>query len=234
MTNTPFHLYQLQKIDSRLAAIDSRSKEISRLLENDPVLIAARSEFEAAKRELESSSATLQVIESKILDRRNKLEQSESSLYSGMIKNPKELQDLQKEIASIKSAIALMEDEQMIAMLEVEEKEKIFRTFDLKRDQANAANQQANVALTAQAEAIAQEKARLVTERKLLAIQVPGPILHRYEDLRSRKGGVAVGKVDDQTCTLCGTGLTPSQCQSAKSPSVLFFCPSCGRILYAD
>jgi hypothetical protein len=232
--NTPFHLYQLQKIDSRLAAIDSRTKEISRLLENDPVLIAVRSKLEAAKRELDIASSALQTIELRILDRRNKLEQSESALYGGMIKNPKELQDLQKEIASIKAAIALMEEEQMNSMLEVEEKEMIWHSFEQKVEQAKEVNQQANIDLTAQADALVQEKTRLVTEHKLLAIQVPEPILQQYEDLRSRKGGVAVGKGDDQTCTLCGTSLTPSQCQFAKSPSVLFFCPSCGRILYAD
>lgn len=232
--NTPFHLYQLQKIDSRLAAINSRSKEISRLLENDPVLIAARSALEGAKLELAVAIESLQAIESRILDRRNKLEQSEASLYGGLIKNPKELQDLQKEIASIKSVIASMENEQIDSMLELEEKERIFRSFEVKADQATEANKQANTDLTAQADAIVQEKARLLAERKLLADQVPSPILQKYEDLRSRKGGVAVGKVDDQTCIICGTNLTPSQCQSAKSPSVLFFCPSCGRILYAD
>lgn len=232
--NTPFHLYQLQKIDSRLVAIDNRSKEISRLLENDPVLIESRSNLETIKQELEKASALLHTIESKILDRRNKLEQSESSLYSGMIKNPKELQDLQKEIASINASIALMEDEQMNAMLNVEEKEKKFQSYNLEYNQALNANQQANVDLLSQAETIAAERTRLITERKLLAIQVPIPILQQYDDLRSRKGGVAVSKVDDQTCSICGTSLTASECQSAKSPSVLFFCSNCGRILYAD
>jgi len=40
--NTPFLLYQLQKIDSKLSANEHRLSEISKLLTTDPDLIAAQ------------------------------------------------------------------------------------------------------------------------------------------------------------------------------------------------
>lgn len=232
--NTPFLLFQIQKIDSRLTAIELRSREIVDLLNNDPVLAAARIDIDLARVGYTVAFTALQSFESKILERRNKLEQSESSLYGGKIKNPKELQDLQKEIASLRSIITAMEDEQMVLMLNLEEKENILNTANQKILEAEKNNKVANVDLTTQASALSQEKTRLTAERNLLSNQVPISILQRYDELASRKGGLAVAKVEDQTCVLCGTGLTPSQVQSAKSPSVLFFCPSCGRILYAD
>jgi len=124
--NTPFLLYQLQKIDSKLSANEHRLSEISKLLTTDPDLIAAQKFHAAMKFELDVAKDSLTKQEKKIQERRNKLEQSESSLYGGKIKSPKELQDLQKEIASIKSIIAAMEDEELMLMMNVEEKERQF------------------------------------------------------------------------------------------------------------
>ena len=232
--NTPFHLYQLQLIDTKIAKLDFRLQEISKILKNDPILIEAKSTLEMASKELDSAKTSLQKLESKIQEKRNKLEQSESSLYGGKIKNPKELQDLQKEITSIKNVIVTLEEEQLDLMISVEEKEKQFHEADRDYLKATSNNANTNVELTSEIKTISQEKGRLLTERNFLANQVPVAIFKKYDDLRSSKGGVAVAGVEDQTCTMCGASLTPSECQSAKSPSILFFCPSCGRILYAD
>ena len=232
--NTPFLLFQLQRIDSRLASVDNRLKEIKRILNHDPALIAAKNEMQLLTTELADSSAALQTIELKIQDKRNKLEQSESSLYGGKIRNPKELQDLQKEIASIKTSIGTLEDDQINLMLAVEEKENRVHVAQQKLSDAEKSNLQTQVDLEEESIALNLEKSKLVTERNFLTGQVPASLLQKYDDLRRRKGGSAVARVEDQTCSLCGASLTPSECQSAKSPSILFFCPTCGRILYAD
>jgi uncharacterized protein len=51
------------------------------------------------------------------------MQTSEASLYGGKIRNPKELQDLQVEIAALKRRTATLEDEQLEAMLAVEDAE---------------------------------------------------------------------------------------------------------------
>ena len=232
--NTPFLLYQLQKIDTKITANDHRLSEISKHLANDPDLIAAQKFHSSMKIELEVAKDSLNKQENKIQDRRNKLEQSESSLYGGKIKSPKELQDLQKEIASIKSVVAAMEDEELMLMINVEDKEKQFETAVLKLSLAQSTNDQNNTELHKEYNKIEQENSRLLVERNVLINQIPATILEKYNNLRAKKGGVAVAKVEDQTCSMCGTSLTPAECQSAKSPSTIFICPSCGRILYAD
>ncbi|HLO29263.1 MAG TPA: C4-type zinc ribbon domain-containing protein, partial [Anaerolineales bacterium] len=55
-----------------------------------------------------------------------------------------------------------------------------------------------------------------------------------YEQLRKQKRGIAITTISDSSCGACGTTLTPSQKQSARSTSQLFHCPTCGRILYAN
>lgn len=232
--NTPFLLFQLQKVDTKIQKYHSRLAEIATQLKNDPALSTAMKQFENSRREFQIAEKGVQIIESKIQEKRNKLAQSESSLYGGMIKNPKDLQDLQKEIASIKGVISSLEDEQIELMLILEEKELVHTATDQKYKNAISQNETTNSGLLRESEVISAEKIKLSTERNLLAEQVPSSILQKYDELRAKKGGVAVAQVEDKTCVLCGSSLTPSQCQQAKSPSILFFCPSCNRILYAD
>jgi len=232
--NTPFLLYQLQKIDSKLSANEHRLSEISKLLTTDPDLIAAQKFHAAMKFELDVAKDSLTKQEKKIQERRNKLEQSESSLYGGKIKSPKELQDLQKEIASIKSIIAAMEDEELMLMMNVEEKERQFEIAVSKLSFAQSTYDHNSVEFRKESDQIEQENGRLLVERNVLINQIPSPILEKYNNLLAKKGGVAVAKVEDQTCSMCGASLTPAECQSAKSPSTIFICPSCGRILYED
>lgn len=57
--NTPFLLYQLQKIDSKLSANEHRLSEISKLLTTDPDLIAAQKFHAATKFELDVAKDSL-------------------------------------------------------------------------------------------------------------------------------------------------------------------------------
>jgi predicted nucleic acid-binding Zn-ribbon protein len=53
-----------------------------------------------------------------------------------------------------------------------------------------------------------------------------------YENIRRRKSGVAVTRVNDGSCTLCGANIRPMELQSTRIALELVFCSSCGRILY--
>jgi predicted nucleic acid-binding Zn-ribbon protein len=72
--------------------------------------------LQAKKRAAESDSSlnlaqnTLKHAEAEVGRQKVKIEQSESNLYSGNVKNPKELQDLQNEIAALKRYLITLED----------------------------------------------------------------------------------------------------------------------------
>jgi len=121
--NTTFNLFQLQKIDNESARIQNRLNEINHLLQDDSDIKSAVITYESAKKILHEAQVNLKSLEELIRAKRNKVEQSESSLYEGKIKNPKELQDLQKEIAAIKSSISTMEEEELELMLRIEAEE---------------------------------------------------------------------------------------------------------------
>lgn len=232
--NSAFHLYQLQKVDSQINLLDIRLKEIADLLRNDSEIQAATQALFEVSSSLSAANSVLQGIEQKIRTKRNKLEQSESSLYAGNIKNPKELQDLQKEVASLKSVISEYENEQMEQMILIEQIEK---EKSIHEDQLNSANKKLELRqkdLVEESKRIETQRSKLLTEREISLSQVPELLILTYDDLRKKKSGVAVARVEDQTCSICGTSLTPAECQAAKSSTKIFTCSSCGRVLYAD
>ena len=231
--NQVFHLYQLQKVDSQIISLDNRIREISDLLKNDTELQLANKVFTDKSESLTSANLMLKAIEQKIQSKRNKLEQSESSLYAGNIKNPKELQDLQKEVASLKSVISDYENEQMEQMILIEQIEEEVKTCENQLKTTLVAYEDKQNNLAEESKKIEISKSKLLTERQISISQLPVALILTYDNLRKKKSGVAVARVEDQTCSICGNGLTPAECQSAKSSTTLLTCSSCGRILYS-
>jgi len=227
-----FHLFQLQKIDSQMDQLNARIAEIQRFLESDERLQASRMILEEKQEILRKSQIHLKRIEQDVAAKRAKLEQSENNLYSGRVHIPKELQDIQSEVASLKRFISGLEDQQLEAMLKVEadQAEVEHSGADFHRVEAEVAADQAAMRGELQRNKTASE--RLVTEKNLLVKQVSADNFTLYEKLRKSRKNIAVAAVLDSTCSACGSTLTPAECQAAKSPQNIVFCPSCGRIVY--
>jgi predicted nucleic acid-binding Zn-ribbon protein len=69
-------------------------------------------------------------------------------------------------------------------------------------------------------------------KRKPIFDSIDSQYQKQYENLRVRKNGIAVTKLNDNSCEACGANLTASQRQSARSSTQFYICPNCGRILY--
>ena len=115
---------------------------------------------------------------------------------------------------------------------ETVEKELEASRMELERTQTNVNEQNRDLSL--EYETLSKDLERLQTERKAVISDLAGSIVDMYDQLRKQRRGLAVTIVSDSACTACGTTLTPSQQQNARSTSQLFNCPSCGRILYSN
>lgn len=231
--NTTFNLFLLQKIDTESARTQNRLNEITRLLQDDSGIKSAINTFEAAKKKLHEDQTSLKSLEELIRAKRNKVEQSESSLYEGKIKNPKELQDLQKEIAAIKSSISTLEEEELELMLRIEADELEFESENKKVQEAQKVFEDKSHQLIQEKESLQTSAQKIAKERLAILSQLSDDFVLVYDNLRVKKSGVAIALIEEQTCTCCGTTLTPADVQSAKTMTRLVYCPTCGRILYA-
>jgi predicted nucleic acid-binding Zn-ribbon protein len=227
-------LYRLQQVDSQIDQIQARLEAIRRILENDAALRAATEGFAATEEKHREAERALKLSESEVEKQRIKIEQTESSLYGGKVQNPKELQDLQKDVASLKRHFQTLEERELEAMIAAEETEKDLQKAkaDLERVRSNLKTQ--NQDLTSESETLRRNLERLSSERQAVVTDIAGQALGMYDQLRKQKRGLAITTIADNSCEACGTTLTASQQQTARSTSQLFHCPTCGRILYAN
>lgn len=227
-------LYRLQQVDSQMDHIRARLKKIDETLHNDVELRARTERFAATENTYKSTERDLKLSEAEFEKQRLKIEQAEASLYGGQVHNPKELQDLQRDVVSLKKHLETLEGRELEAMIAAETAEKEMQTAgaDLENTKAHVASQ--NVDLTRESEQLHKDVERLESERKAIAGNLAEASMALYNQLRGQKRGVAVTTISDSSCAACGTTLTPSQQQSARSTSQLFHCPTCGRILYAN
>ncbi len=226
------NLFRLQQIDSQLDSVTVNLNQIEKeLLDNIPVLSAQQTVALAGELH-RSLLKKLRDAENKAYDTRIKIELAEASLYSGKIQIPKELQELQNEIASLKRLMISLEDKQLEAMMEVEEADaKLTLTNEeLNVIQSNLIEH--NAILNGEKSSLLSQIERLEAERKAVLPNIPAIDLGLYEQLRKSRNGVAVVKIASKACTACGTTLTAAMIQSTQSSGQLVRCPTCGRILY--
>jgi predicted nucleic acid-binding Zn-ribbon protein len=162
-----------------------------------------------------------------------KIEQAEASLYSGLVKNPKELQDIQKELVSLRKHLGVLEDQQLQSMIEFEETEKTDHVAqsDLLRVQSEVIQEKAGLA--GERSQLQQKRMSLETERSAALTPILPANLETYRRIREQKRGVAVTSIEDDACTACGAQVRLSEGQAARIQTSLTFCTSCGRILFA-
>ena len=227
-------LYRLQQVDSQIDQIQARLKTIQATLENDLELQAANAKNNACAEQNKEAARLLSLAEADVQKQRIKIEQTEASLYGGHVHNPKELQDLQKDVASLKRHLETLEERELEAMLTVESSEKNADQARTKLEHVISSRGDQSRALTQESETLLKDRDRLSSERKAVIGDLSGPMVSLYDQLRQHKRGLAVTTINDNACAACGTTLTASQHQSARSTNQLFYCSTCGRILYAQ
>jgi predicted nucleic acid-binding Zn-ribbon protein len=229
-----FYLYQLQKIDTYLLNIDKRLDEINRLINNDTELKTAETSLKTTKASLDISLKQQRNIEDRIETLKIKITTEEASLYSGRIQSPKELQDIQNEIASLNKQTTSLEDQLLDVMVANENTQADYKIIGVNLDNIRAKNIEEKASLLGEQAQLEKQVEKLNFERQVAITSVTDENLVLYNRLKKQKRGIAVTLVEDLTCTACGVEIRPAERQEARSPNKIICCQSCGRILYTE
>jgi predicted nucleic acid-binding Zn-ribbon protein len=219
-------LHRLQQVDRQIDQARLQLESIRQTLENDIELREALNNLENAQSANHHAHHELKNAEAEVEAQKIKIEQSESSLYGGKVQNPKELQDLQKDIVSLKKHLATLEERELEAMIKAENTENNLQSTKTRLEliQARLGNEHKKL-LTDQS-ALTIKLEQFTEEREAALAPIESSMLQIYENLRQLKHGVAIAS--------CGATITASLQQNARSQKQLANCPSCGRILYAN
>ena len=223
-------LYQLQEIDLEIESDEQAlSQTVSQLGESQAV-VRAQAELASEQQRQEELRRQQHSLEWEIEGIVEKLTTVEKILYSGRIKNPKELTDLQHEVDGLKARRVQLEDKVLETM---EQAELVTASVagissELKRLEAEWYSQQQQ--LSTDIERLKMILTDLKHKRQQLSGSIDSQTVEFYHKLRKQRG-TAVAKVEQGICRGCRILLPTTELQQARSGS-LVQCSSCGRILF--
>lgn len=224
-------LASLQEYDDILAGLAAELEEARADLEDDEALQAAQTAATEADERCASLEREQRRLEGEIDGLVARVEREEKRLYDGSVRLPKELEGIQKEVASLRSRLSDVEDTELALLDRLEEAEgaRDSARDALAREEAASKEKQERLG-----SAIAGLEGRIeatTRERDKCRERLTATLVAQYEDLRRRKGGVAVTHLRAGACTGCRVSVPPSARKRALDPEAPALCPNCERIL---
>lgn len=226
----PFH--EMQTVDLDIAEQTQRLRIVEASLGETEELWNARRAFQKAEGQLQTLQRTLQSQEMDQAGLTSKIEVEEARLYSGNVKNPKELSGIQEEVWYLKRRREALEEEMLGTMLSIDEAEHTLSVLSgrLKEVETRWADDQAR--LQEERRGLLATLAELAGRRENLVAAMPHEDVVLYEELRAKKAGQAVAILERGICRGCGVSLPTIKAWQAQRGQTLTFCDNCGRILH--
>jgi len=223
-------LCRLQRLDSEKDGQQRRLKEIEAALGESEALEGARRALEDTQAQVRKWAVRQRNLELEIQTISDEASRSEQRLYSGTVKNPKELSDLQAKIASLRRQRQKLEDSLLEIMIELEEAEGERAQAQEHLDDTESRWSTQQTDLLAERETLQGKLAQV--ERTLAALlpNIESRDLAIYQELRHRKGGVVVVQMQGSACGGCGVAVSPSL-EWRLRQGELIQCGNCERII---
>jgi predicted nucleic acid-binding Zn-ribbon protein len=224
-------LLALQETDLALDRALARLAEIEEQTGETEELLSARRWVDAARDHLHQLATRQKDLEFDVDEVRTHAAAVESKLYGGRVTNPKELQDLDADLRSLKSQLQTREDTLLEHLEEVEGAEAWLRQAEAELERVEARWQHSQADMAADKSRLEPEAERLKQVRESQAGGVARAALGLYDLLRRRRNGAAVAGVERGMCQGCRISLPTGIIQKARSPGAIVQCVSCERIL---
>lgn len=226
-------LYVLQQIDTEIHDKKQRLGEVLRAQKETAEIVAARQRLEALDAQLHTARAKHKDLSLELGSVVDKAKRSETRLYSGDVKNPKELTDLQHEIESLARRRDTLETEVLEALMAVEAQESDRQAAQATLDGLTAAWEGSLDVLRAEQQSLAVRLVQLGQLHEQKAARVTPAMLKTYNRLAQQKGGTAVARLKNGKCSSCQVTVPADRIRDAEKGNVVY-CDSCGRILVAQ
>ena len=194
-------------------------------------------ELQAKQREIDGLTVALAELE-KLRAAKDRVFQDEGKkamdkrMRMNRIKNAKELQALQREIDLMRQANGDLEEELIKIMQQMDGVKAQIQTKDAEMAALREEWQNQQQTLGSQITGIEQAVNEAASRRQMIAAQITGELISRYELIFSRRGGTAVVEVSGGICQGCYMNIPPQLSNEIIRSEKVHLCPSCQRILY--
>ena len=225
------HVYRLQLLDDDIRQTKERLSDVLRLQAENPELFAARDRAEVAKAELLQRRTNQSDLDLELSSLNTKSKRSEDRLYSGMVKNPKELADIQQEIESLGRRRDVLEDEVLEAMISFEDAESANETAITELADIEEKWQQDQEYFQIEQAELVERLGELLATRKQQLTAITPQSLKAYQGAQRHAGPTAVVLLVNGRCRGCQVTV-PAMLAKWSNEGQMVTCDSCGRLLY--
>ncbi len=231
---TAAELFALQETDLAFDSAVARLTEVEAQLGETEELISARERVDQCREEVREIKVRQKELDFQAEEARGKAAEIERKLYGGTLKNPKELEDFQADLTSLRDQLGKREDALLEVMLEMEEGEAALKEAERALAEIETSWKAEQASLGGTQATLKQEIAELETKRAGQLEGMDRAALSLYGALKERRQGTAIAVVGRGLCQGCRISLPMSILQKARSGVGLVQCVSCERILVVN
>ena len=229
------HILELQLLDSEVMQANTKLKslpEIEQLLHIDKRITSANEELAQVKAEADQIALELRRGEVDVETVTDRIKKDEARLSSGNA-TPKELEQLQHEVETLKKRQESLEEIELEIMIRNDA--VIARTNTLSTDLASLQTLKDEISgrLQSATDEINKVIADKNTARTLVAGKIEKALLDLYEKIRGNGGGVGAAALVGNKCNGCNLAINAVEMDRIKSlaKDELLRCEECRRIL---
>jgi len=224
-------LEELQQVDIEQAVVQAEALAVPRRrAEIEAGVGTVRKAWQAEQDRLAGIEREKRSQEQTIAAERDKVKKWEGRLAE--IRTPREYAALSREIDIAKKTNESVGEQTKLLTAQAEEVARSIEALQEKLDEKESGAQEELEGLVRREAEQAARIASLEARRAELATRVEPALLTRYENIRKRRGGVAVTQVIGGTCKGCNRQIPPQIAIILVRANTIENCPNCNRIIY--
>jgi uncharacterized protein len=224
-------LFHLQEIDLQLIQAQKRLSEIATILADNKLILEAQTQVETAQKTLTPLQTKAHNLELEIQSTSEKIRLTDQQLYSGKVRNPKELQEMQQEIQSLKNRTRELEDVLLETMLNVETAENTLSEKQTDLQQLTSQSENDHQHLIDEQKKLLGDIKALRQKRESVLPPITPESLKIYDTLRPRKNNQPIALLVNGSCSVCRVEQDMAVISEVRKAQRLIPCASCGRLL---
>ncbi len=223
-------LLSLQQIDDRIATLIADIASAEAALRGDPELDRLRAAEAAAQEEHRTRGSGAKLAELEAASLQARMRELDRRLYSGTVRNPAELMEMQREVDVLRAKLSTAEDEALELMVQVDGALERLRSASAAVATREAQRNDAMDPLRARLATLTAERDVLDAERDALRAETDPADLSLYARIAAHRRPAVTGLAGD-FCAGCHMPVSNEERRAVRTGSGLTQCANCDRIL---
>ncbi len=222
----------------KLSRIDVAARDLEAELESAPQhLEELRGDVKrleellgAERQQVEEARALFSAQEEEIKEQNQSLARSKTK--SAKARNMREVEAVERELEVIRRSLRDREGERDRLRIAIEQRGAVLEQREKELGEMIELVRVEESKTASRIEELKQKREEVLAGRDDVVASLPRNLVKRYDTIRSRRAGIGVADLKDQSCSGCHMVLPPQQANAIQRAETLEQCPRCQRILY--